>query len=107
MPEHKRVRKDRGYTHEKISKLLEITDDIMRVIVLLLASTGMRVGSISNLKLRNLDLNKITVYENDTEEYFTFTTPECKKAIDNYIDISSRYGEKIGNESFLIREQFD
>jgi integrase/recombinase XerD len=34
-------------------------------------------------------------------------TPECKQAIDSYLDMRSRYGEKINDDSFLIREQFD
>jgi integrase len=67
MPELGRLRKDRAYTHEEISKLLELTAERIRVIILLLASTGMRVGSIPNLSLRNLDDKKITIYENAKE----------------------------------------
>jgi len=107
MPEQKRVRKDRAYTHEEISKLLEVADERMRVIILLLASTGMRVGSISSLVIRNVDDKKITIYENEKEEYFSFITTECKKAIASYIDMRSRYGEKIEDNSYLIREQFN
>jgi integrase len=109
MPEQRKVKKDRGYTHEEISKMLEICDERTRVIVLLLASTGMRIGAIPILKVGNLDMNnnKITVYESHKEEYFTFITPECKKAIDSYIDMRSRYGEKINDDSFLIREQYN
>jgi integrase len=106
VPEQRKVKKDRGYTHEEISKMLEIADERMRVVMLLLASTGMRIGAIPSLKIRNVDDVKIIVYENDKEEYFTFITPECKKAIDSYIDMRSRYGEKINDDSFLIREQF-
>jgi hypothetical protein len=50
---------------------------------------------------------KLTVYENTKEEYFTFITPECKKAIDFYLDMRSRYGEKLTDNSYLLREQFD
>ena len=109
MPERRRAKKDRAYTHEEISKLLEVADERMRAVILLLASTGIRIGAIPSLKLRNLEdnNNKIVVYENDREEYFSFITPECKRAIDNYIDMRSRYGEKIGDDSYLIREQFD
>jgi integrase len=42
MPENRRMRADRAYTHEEISKILEIADERMRVIILLLASTGIR-----------------------------------------------------------------
>ena len=107
MPEQRKVKKDRSYTHEEISKMLEISDERTRVVILLSASTGMRIGAIPSLRIRNVDNYKITVYENDKEEYFTFMTPECKEAIDSYIDMRSRYGEKINDDSFLIREQFD
>jgi integrase len=107
MPEQRRVKKDRGYTHEEISKVLEFCDIRTRVIVLLMASTGMRIGALPLLKICNIDNYKITVYENDREEYFTFMTPECKQAVDNYIDMRLRYGEKINDDSYLIREQFD
>ena len=107
MPEQRKVKKDRGYEHQEISKMLEIADERMRVVILLLASTGMRIGAIPTLKIRDVDNVKITVYENDKEEYFTFITPECKNAIDHYIDTRSRYGEKIDDDSFLVREQFD
>lgn len=110
MPEQRKVRKkDRGYTHEEISKMLLFCDERTRVIILLLASTGIRIGALSNLRVGNLDNsnNKLIVYENDKEEYFTFVSPECKDAIDSYLDMRSRYGEKIEDGCFLIREQFD
>jgi hypothetical protein len=58
---------------------------------LLLASAGIRLGSVSELRLRHLkkipeyNLYKIIVYENTREEYYTFCTPECATAIDNYL----------------------
>jgi len=107
MPSATKVRKDRAYTHEEISKLLSIADERMRVIILLLASSGIRVDAIQSIRLRSLEEMKITVYENDREEYFTFITPECQKVIDVYLDMRLRYGEKLNDESYLIREQFD
>jgi integrase len=108
MPEQRKVKKDRSYTHQEISKMLEISDDRSRVIILLLASSGIRIRAISSLKVGNLNgNNKLTVYENDKEEYFTFVTPECKEAIDSYLDMRSRYGEKIEDDCYLVREQFD
>jgi integrase len=118
MPEQRKSNKDRSYKHEEILKLLEFADERMRVVILLLASTGMRIGAIPSLRLSNLEkieieietsIYKITVYENDKEEYFTYCTPECSKAIDEYLGMRSRYGEKINNNNntLLIREQFD
>jgi hypothetical protein len=51
----------------------------MRAVVLLLASSGIRIGAIKSIKLRSVEDMKLTVYENDREEYFTFMTPECKQ----------------------------
>ena len=105
--ENRKVRNDRAFTHEEISKLLHAADERMKVVILLLASSGLRLGAISSLRIRHLQKRKLLVYENDREEYFTFITPECQKAVDSYLDMRSRYGEKINNESFLLREQFD
>jgi hypothetical protein len=41
------------------------------------------------------------------DEYVTFTIPECSKGIDEYLNMRIRYGEKLTQDSFLIREQFD
>jgi integrase len=116
MPDKRKANKDRSYLHEEIHKLLDVADERMKAVVLLLASTGMRIGAVPNLRLRSLvkieidtatSIYKITVCENDNEEHFTFCTPECAKAIDNYLDMRKRYGEKLDQNSFLIREQFD
>jgi site-specific recombinase XerD len=109
MPECKRARKDKSYTDKEISKLLEIADERMRSVILLLASSGIRVGALPYIRLRHLDdkSRKLIVYEGFNEEYFTFITPECNQAIDCYLDMRSRYGEKLNDDSFLIREQFD
>lgn len=117
LPEYRKSKKDRAYSAEEIQKLLDIVDDRFRAVILLLASTGMRVGAISSLKISNLDeisseinsqeFYKITVYEGFNEEYITFCTPECKISIDSYLAMRERYGEKLAANSFLIREQFD
>jgi integrase len=115
IPDKRKSNKDRSYTHEEILRLLNVADERMRTVILLLSSTGMRIGAIPSLRLRNLEeievsnskIYKITVYENDNEEHFTFCTPECAKMIDQYLEMRERYGEKIDQNSFLIREQFD
>ena len=115
LPEFRKSKKDRPYKHEEIQVLLDIADDRFRAIILLLASTGVRIGAIPGLRLRNVEkleseygeIYKITVYEGFNEEYITFCTPECTVAIDNYLKMRERYGEKLHQNSFLIREQFD
>ncbi len=118
LPEFRKSKKDREYEHEEIQKLLEIADERMRVVILLSASTGMRIGAIPDLRLRNIEqvstesgselpIHKITVYENTNDEYVTFTTPECTIAIHNYLKMRERYGERLTKDCFLIREQFN
>ena len=107
IPVLQKVRKDRAYNHVEIAKLLEIADERSRVIILLMTSSGIRVGALPLLRLGNLEDSKLTIYENDREEYFTFITPECQKAIDSYLDFRARYGEKLGKNSPLVREQFN
>jgi integrase len=107
IPEYKKMKRDRAYTHEEIHKLLDFADERLRVVIYILSSTGIRIGALPSLCLRNLEDNKITVYENTNDEYITFITPECKNAIQNYLDMRSRYGEKLTQDSYLIREQFD
>ena len=111
--ENTKVSKDRAYTTEEIQQLLEKADERSRVLVLLLASTGMRIGAIPDLKLKHLtrieeyNIYQITVYENTKEEYYCFCSPECASAIDSYLKYRERCYERIGVESPLIREQFD
>jgi integrase len=98
MPDNRKSNKDRPYKQEEILKLLEFADERMRAVILLIASTGMRIGAIPSLTLSNLEtieielaikIYKITVYENDNEEHFTYCTPECAKAIDEYLELAS------------------
>lgn len=107
MPERRRAKTDRSYTHDEIGKMLEIADERMRSVILVLASSGMRIGALPLIRLRNLKDNRMTVYETFGEEYLTFISPECKKAVENYLGMRSRYGETLTDNSLLIREQFD
>ena len=105
---------DRGYTHEEIKKILDVADLRMKSVILLMASTGMRIGAISDLKLKHLEeidkqkeIYKITVYEKSKEEYYTFCSHECYSIIKSYLDFRKKSGEILEKESYLIREQFD
>jgi hypothetical protein len=42
-----------------------------------------------------------------TKSILHFASPECTVAIDNYLKMRSRFGEKFFPNSYLIREQFD
>jgi hypothetical protein len=82
-----------------------------------MASAGLRLGSLSTLLLSHLkkikigsgSLYKISVYKGlkGKGQYYTFCTPECTTAIDNYLQFRERYGEKITGDSPLLRKDFD
>jgi integrase len=111
-PQQRQV-KDRPYTLEEISRMLNVSDERMKVIILLLASTGMRIGGLASLKISSLQkieefqLYRVCVYEKSVEEYTCFTTPECASAIDFYLDMRKRCGERLQAESPLIRKAFN
>jgi integrase len=49
--EYERVIKDRAYDHDEIKILVDAAEIRMKVILLLMASSGMRIGAILDLKL--------------------------------------------------------
>jgi integrase len=112
----RKVMSDTAYTHSQIEIMLSTSSDLrQKVIVLLLASTGMRVGAIHSLVLSNLRrvdvgtqyLYKVIVYELEEEEYYTFCSFECAMVIDQYLEYRKRFGEILKPNSPLIREEFD
>jgi integrase len=104
--------RDRGYTHQEIQQILNFSDQRVRTAFLILSSTGIRIGALRTLRVGDLekidgDIYKVTVYSGDKEQYITFTTPECTKEIDTYLDFRARHGEKITDDSFLFVKKFD
>ena len=80
--------------------------------VLLMASTGMRVGALPDIILKHLRrwnirydnsgsgseqyVYQITVYANSpNHKYQTFCTPEAAKIIDEYLEFRKRHGDNI------------
>lgn len=102
---------DRAYTHEEISKMLDVSDLRTKTIVLLMASSGIRIGSLPDIRIRNLEkinnVYKVIVYEGSNSQYFTFCTPECSSYIDAYLDFRTKNGENLNKDSYIIRDQFD
>src|SRR5947209_7155085 len=111
--EEERPIENRGNTSEEISKMLEVGDERVRAIILFLASTGVRIRAIIELKIEDLvsipdyDLYQVKVYSESKERYLTFTTPEAAKAIKVYLSYRERYGEKLNPKSPVFRDQFD
>jgi integrase len=113
MGEQDKTVKDEAYTHEDLSKMFQHATFRTRLLIAIFSSTGIRKGAIIDLKLKHLqkiekeNLYKFTIYENTNDEYITFCTPECAYLIDQYIKQREGAGEKITEESYLIRNDFD
>jgi integrase len=102
----------RSYTKDEIKKLLSIADPRDRCIILLMASSGIRVGAIQTLKVKSIkrldgEVGIVTVYpESKDSVYATLVTPEFLASLDEYIKYRKSQGEKITDESWLIRDKF-
>jgi integrase len=104
----------RAYTKEEISRLLSVADPRDRCLILLMASTGMRVGAIKSLKLKHLTrlqhegkIGLLSIYpEFKDHTYNALMTPECMTSIDEYIDYRRKQHEKITEESYIIRDKY-
>ena len=114
-PKHRDYSNDRAPTTVEIERLLKFPDRRIKVIVLVMISSGIRVGAWDYLKWKHIipiknDENnaviaaKIIVYAGTKEEYFSFITPEAFNALQEYIEFRASCGEKITGESWLIRD---
>ncbi|MFY3740425.1 MAG: integrase [Candidatus Nitrosomirales archaeon] len=107
---------DRGYTKEEIVTMLDDADEREKVVVLLLATAGMRIGAIPGLKIKHLKpihlnnelvASRITVYAGTKDEYYTYCTSECYRAIQKYIEYRKRNHEKVNEDSYVIRDKIN
>ena len=105
---------DRAYTREEINKMLTLADIREKVIVLLLATAGLRIGALPDLLVKHLSpihskkgeiIGRLTVYPNTPGEYFTFVTPECYGIIQQYMEFRQRNHEKVQEDAPLIRNK--
>jgi site-specific recombinase XerD len=65
---------DRAYTDKDIKKILDVSDLRAKTIVLLMASSGIRIGALPGIRIRNLEkvnnIYKITVYEGSSSQFY-------------------------------------
>jgi site-specific recombinase XerD len=114
MGEFYTVAEDRPYSREEIGQLVSAAHSLRdKAIILLLSSSGLRVGGLLKLQLKDLiplpkySLYQITVYKKTREQYITFCTPEARGVIDQYLEFRKRMGEKLTPNSLLFRREFN
>lgn len=116
MPRVRKIGSDRAPTVEEVRKIIENSDARMKPIILLMCSGGIRVGAFDYLTWRDVEpieksgevvAARLTVYRDDPEEYDTFISTECYKALVEYRQRREAIGEKITPTSPLIRDNWD
>lgn len=108
------VVEDRPYNREEIHTLIENAPSLRdKAIILLLSSSGMRVGGLVRLQLKHVKaidkyhIYQFEVYKKSREAYITFCTPETRNCIDDYLSFRKRLGEKLTPNSPLFRSEFE
>jgi integrase len=118
IPSEQTASDDRIPTISEIRKLVEYPDRRIKTIVLVMLSSGIRLGAWDYLKWKHVipiynnnnndDNNnfiaaKIIVYAGQDEEYFSLITPEAYHSLKEWMDFRASYGENITPESWLMR----
>jgi integrase len=116
------VANDRAPTLEEIASLLKNPDRRIKPIVLIILSSGIRIGAFQYLDWKHvipLDIDrhetkpddlekivaaKIIVYAGEEDSYFSFITPEAYQAVKEWMDYRTKTGEKITGDSPVIRD---
>ncbi len=116
LPKERKYAEDRAPTIDEIQKLIEYPDRRIKAIILTMISSGIRVGAWDDLKWKhiksieqggNIVGAKIIVYAGSDEQYYSFISPEAYQALDEWIDFRKKSGEKVTDESWLMRNLWD
>lgn len=89
------------WTTEDIQKMLDVAKSKRnKALVHFLASTGCRIGSLVDLKLKHVtDMSggckAVLFYEGSNEEYYSFLTPEASNSLNDYHEERRKQGERI------------
>lgn len=114
LPKARQSSNDRAPTIEEIRRIVDYPDRRIKPIVCTMVSSGIRLGAWDYLQWKyvkpiNNDERKIIaarldVYAGDVEEYFSFITPEAYEALKEWMDFRTSYGERIDDNSWLMRD---
>ena len=120
VPKSRKVGSDRAPTVDEIRQMLQVADVRTRCVILVCASSGIRVGAFEGLRWgdlapvyeegdgeRRVRAAKLVVYRGLVEEYVTFVTPECYGALMQYRRMREGIGEAVTARSPLIRDAWD
>ncbi len=111
-PKVRRYADDRAPTLEEITKITEYPDRRIKTIICTMVSSGIRLGAWDYLKWGDvlplmkdskLIAAKLKVYAGESEEYFTFVTPEAYLELEKWMKYREQCGELINQKSWVMR----
>ena len=123
VPRARKTGGDRAPTTEEIRQMVQEADTRIRCIILMCASSGIRVGAFEGMcwgditpiykedgdggTPRQVRAARLVVYRGSVEEYVTFVSPECYNSLMRYRRLREGIGEAITARSPLIRDAWD
>lgn len=116
LPKVKYYSDDRAPTLQEIRMLIAYPDRRMKPIIYTMLSSGIRIGAWDYLKWKHVIpitnvkdeviAAKLVVYARDVEEYYSFITSEAYASLKEWMDYRKKYGEKISDESWVMRDNW-
>ena len=116
VPRVRPVVSDRAPTKAELRLIIAYLPRWMLPVIEILASSGMRVGSLVELKMKHLNLNSfpdvaiLEVPPTATKGgigYFTAITSEAREALEKSLERRLEKGEELGPESSLLKSPFN
>jgi hypothetical protein len=114
LPKGRQAANDRAPTIEDIRKIIEYPDRRIKPLVYTMLSSGIRIGAWDYLQWKHVEpitkengeviAAKLRVYGGDIEEYYPFITAEAYNALKDWMDFRASYGEKIIDNSWIMRD---
>jgi len=102
----------KAWSNDDIKKMLEFAPDIRaKSIIHFLSSTAARIGSLPDIKLKNVEempdnCKSVFIYEGSTEEYYCFLIPESVRILNLYLEKRKKDGEILTPDSPLFRKSY-
>ena len=117
LPKGRQAADDRPPTLEEVRKILQYPDRRIKPVVLVMLSSGIRVGSWDHLRWGHIEkvevggklvAAKMKIFNSKSRRwYLGFITPEAYRAVEEYIEYRRGHGEPVTMESPVIRDLLD
>ena len=113
-PKGRQISNDRAPTLEELQTIFEYQDVRIKAIVSTMVSSGIRIGAWEYLKWKHVipQYNekseviaaKLIVYAGESEEYFSFISPEAYNCLSEWMEFRKSFGEAVNEDSWLMRD---